>query len=201
MIFPRPQLRVQHSEPAILALLDAGQLAEAASAIVRGLGPELFGYIFQVVRDEDAAREIFARFSEQLWRALPRFRRASTVRTWAYSLAWNCVAGHFRDTFRRKARPLEWLPISREVQAVCSTRSVERRDHVDRLGRLRAHLSAEERTLLVLRYDRDLGWDEIAEVLGRDGDEEVTAAALRKRFERLKLRLRQLITAEQTAAP
>jgi RNA polymerase sigma-70 factor, ECF subfamily len=53
---------------------------------------------------------------------------------------------------------------------------------------LRAELPVEDRTLLVLRLDRELEWDEIAAVLGAEGVP-VSAAALRKRYERLKARL------------
>jgi len=72
------------------------------------------------------------------------------------------------------------------------------------LARLRASLSVEEQTLLVLRVDRELEWEEIAEVLGPGPEDDDTppggggarpaarrAAALRKRFERLKARLRE----------
>ena len=42
----------------------------------------------------------------------------------------------------------------------------------------------------MLRIDRELEWEEIAAVLAADGVE-VNAATLRKRFERLKERLRE----------
>jgi RNA polymerase sigma-70 factor (ECF subfamily) len=61
----------------------------------------------------------------------------------------------------------------------------------ERLDRLRAALDPEERTMLVLRVDKGLPWNEIATVLARDG-EEATPAALRKRFERLKAKLARL---------
>jgi DNA-directed RNA polymerase specialized sigma24 family protein len=56
----------------------------------------------------------------------------------------------------------------------------------DRMAALRAELSPEDQTLLTLRVDRDLPWGDVADIL----DE--AEPALRKRFERLKLRLREL---------
>ena len=58
--------------------------------------------------------------------------------------------------------------------------------------RVRDQLDDLERALLVLRIDRGLFWIEIAEVLAEDGAA-VGEAALRKRFERLKTKLRQLL--------
>jgi RNA polymerase sigma-70 factor, ECF subfamily len=56
----------------------------------------------------------------------------------------------------------------------------------DRLRALRDELKPEDRELLVLRLDRELEWPEIALILGTD------AATLRKRFERLKEKLRTM---------
>jgi RNA polymerase sigma-70 factor (ECF subfamily) len=61
----------------------------------------------------------------------------------------------------------------------------------DRLARLREALEPEERTLLILRLDREMSWNEVAEVLSGEGDP-VDAAAVRKRFERVKDRLAKL---------
>jgi RNA polymerase sigma-70 factor (ECF subfamily) len=50
--------------------------------------------------------------------------------------------------------------------------------------------------LLLLRVDRDLGWNEIAEILGDDSDDDAArtraAARLRQQFQTLKTRLRDL---------
>lgn len=61
----------------------------------------------------------------------------------------------------------------------------------DRLARLRSALDPEERTLLVLRLDRELSWNEVAEVLSSEG-EPLDSAAVRKRFERVKAKLAKL---------
>ncbi len=66
-----------------------------------------------------------------------------------------------------------------------------------RAERLRAQLEPDEQMLLTLRLDRELDWREIAVVLEDEppaDDAAVTraAAALRKRFERIKEKLRKL---------
>ncbi len=59
------------------------------------------------------------------------------------------------------------------------------------LARLRALLEPEDQTLLTLRVDRELEWEEVATVLSGEG-EPVTPVALRQRFTRLKARLKEL---------
>ena len=53
---------------------------------------------------------------------------------------------------------------------------------------------------MLLRIDRKMSWNEIAEILGAEGSA-ATPAALRKRFERLKTKLREAarLTAKATA--
>jgi RNA polymerase sigma-70 factor (ECF subfamily) len=56
------------------------------------------------------------------------------------------------------------------------------------LDKLRESLEVDDVSLLALRIDQKLSWAEIAEVVS-SGGERVEAAALMKRFERLKARL------------
>ncbi|MGN6107017.1 MAG: sigma-70 family RNA polymerase sigma factor, partial [Kofleriaceae bacterium] len=69
----------------------------------------------------------------------------------------------------------------------------------DRMRALRDQLEPDDRTLLILRVDRDLQWREIAQVLLGDQADAAEldrhAATLRKRFERVKQRLRELASA------
>jgi RNA polymerase sigma-70 factor, ECF subfamily len=53
--------------------------------------------------------------------------------------------------------------------------------------------------LLGLRLDRQMGWTDIARVLGTGDEATLTrdAATLRKRYERLKDRLRELVAAPE----
>jgi RNA polymerase sigma-70 factor (ECF subfamily) len=66
---------------------------------------------------------------------------------------------------------------------------VERQRQV--LDKLRESLDVEEVSLLALRIDQKLSWAEIADVAAADG-QPVEAAALMKRFERLKARLAKM---------
>lgn len=65
----------------------------------------------------------------------------------------------------------------------------------DQLSQVRESLEPDDRTLLILRIDRRLAWRDIAAVM-HEGEADAAAlgkiaARLRKRFERLKERLRE----------
>jgi RNA polymerase sigma-70 factor (ECF subfamily) len=179
-------------EARCLEALDRGDQAGAATLVVRQYGPQLLGYLCSVLRSEADAGEVFSMFSEDLWRGLPGFRRECPLRVWCYRLAWHAAARFLRDPYRGRGRRLETNELSRLVEEVRSSVFLGRdQARQATLDRLRAGLSPDERTLLVLRLDRGLAWAEVALVLADEQGRPVDEAALRKRFERLKDKLAQ----------
>jgi RNA polymerase sigma-70 factor (ECF subfamily) len=171
------------SETAITEALARGALADAATLIVEGYGPGILGYVAALVRDDDEARDVFSEFGEELWKALPRFGGKSSVKTWAYAIAYHCALRQRRSKARRNTRPLRDSEYSKVAQSVRSmSLNVSRADA--KLEVLRSALNPKEHTLLVLRLDRQMSWEDIAEVMGSK------PPAVRKQFQRLKERLR-----------
>jgi len=178
--------------------LEAGDLAAAATEALRGYGAEILGYLVSVLRDESAASDVFADFSEDLWRGIAGFRQHSSFRTWAYKLAWNAAQMFWRDPFRRRVRRLgtsEYSLLAERLR-VSSLRQDSLIAKSDRLAKLRESLTPEEQTLIILRVDKGLSWKEIAQVLAQAEDAPPNVGALRKRFERLKERLLRLAQKE-----
>jgi RNA polymerase sigma-70 factor, ECF subfamily len=172
----------------VAALLERGAVDEAASAALEALGPAVLGYLASL-HPEDDARDVFSIFAEDLWRGLPAFRRESSLRTWAFRLAWHASARWRRDLWRKRGERLPTSAASRLAASIAVSRMPGGRK--DALRELRETLDPEERTLLVLRIDQELEWDEVAAVLSTDGAP-VESATLRKRFERIKDRLARL---------
>lgn len=180
-------------EETIAERLLASDRAAAVTAAIKGYGPQILGYLAAVLRDEEAANEVFSSFAEDIWVGIDGFRRECSFRTWAYKLAWHAAMRFARDPYRRKKRRLETSAISGIVQEVRSTTAVHMKDEVkDRLARVRESLAPEEQTLLVLRLDRRLSWEEIALVMST-ADAPVGEAALRQRFTRLKDKLKKAL--------
>jgi len=179
-------------EAQVQELLTRGDLRGAATSAIQGFGPKVLGYLRSILRDDNDAADAFSHFAEDLWRGIGSYRGEASFKTWAYKLAW-CAAMHVRsDTYRRLGRRLESGEASKLALDV-RTRSVVR-DEIQRRGldKLRATLTPEEQTLLFLRLDQQLEWNEVAVVLSGDG-EVVEAATVRKRYERLKTDLARLV--------
>jgi RNA polymerase sigma-70 factor (ECF subfamily) len=175
------------TEARVQALLAAGDSRAAATEAMRGMGPRIFGYLKSVLRDETDAGDAFSLFGENLWRGIATYRGEASFRTWAYRVAWNAALAVRDEAWRRHGRRLETGEGSRLAEEIRTTAARVERQRTA-LDALRETLTAEEQTLLVLRIDQELSWDEIALVLSADGAP-IEAATLRKRFERLKERL------------
>jgi RNA polymerase sigma-70 factor (ECF subfamily) len=100
-----------------------------------------------------------------------------------------------RSGWGRKQRAAHVLPMELvdEIAAAAKTTTVEclRPEARARVERLRQLLDEDDRTLLLLRVDREMPWRDIARVMADDDEPpDRGAARLRKRFERVKQRLR-----------
>ena len=130
---------------------------------------------------------------------LPRFRWASSFRTWAYTIARNLIRDRHRARAGLEGHVVALADASeafRIAEQVKSTTAVYlKTDAKTRLQEIRDSLDDDDRTLLILRVDRGLAWRDIAKIMSDDDTDTdgVTklSARLRKRFERVKERLRQ----------
>lgn len=180
----------------ILALIATGDVAGATTLTLRAYGPDLMGFLWGLLREEDAVRDVYGQFCEDLWRGIRSFKGRSAYRTWAYQLAHNAACRFLRQPFRRRVRPLLTGELARvALEARESTASFKKTTSRNKIARLRERLAPIEQTMLFLRIDQKMSWREVADVLSTE-QEPVDAAAARKRFERLKTRLRELAKAE-----
>ncbi len=175
---------------------DASDLEGAVTAAIEGYGPELLGYLHAMAPSATEAEELFSELCEKVWRNLGRFRWESSFRTWSYTIARNLL----RDRHRARRGPAgrvvglaDASGISKIADAVrTSTAAYLKTETKTRLEQVRDALEPDDRTLLILRVDRKLSWRDIASIMDDgEGDDSKLAARLRKRFERLKEKLRQ----------
>jgi RNA polymerase sigma-70 factor (ECF subfamily) len=183
-------------ESDLLRHLDAGDLEAVATGTLRAYGPEIFNYLKLIFREGDAAYEIFAQFGEDLWRSLGSFRRQCSFKTWAYLLACRAAFRHDQEAAERPETTLHSTFISKIPDGVRTTIMGHAKiEVVDRLARIRQRLSPAEQTLLTLRFDRGFSWAEVAQIMSEMGHP-VDEALVRKRFQRLRHKLRELAQGE-----
>lgn len=184
-------------EDEIRQLWQRHEYAAAVTCALDAYGGEVMGYLAACAADRTTAVEAFSCFSEKLWLGAPSFRWQSSFRTWMYIIARNA----FRDVIRsdqvraRRHLVLDDVPdVLLAIRGATTRTPYQRTTLLDHVQRLRAQLDPADRELLILRIDRQLSWIDIVEILDPGGaatDAARRAAALRKRFERVKERLRR----------
>jgi RNA polymerase sigma-70 factor (ECF subfamily) len=179
----------------IRSLLVAGDIGQATTVALRTLGPEVLGFLSGALGNDDDADEVFSTFSERLWRSLNGFEGRCSLRTWTYVLARREL-GRFRRGENRRANGR--VPISqlKEVlEEVRKTRNTVATEERNTLTQLRDALPVDDRTLLILRVDRNLPWDDVALAFAENPEEfsehdrKRETARLRKRYQIVKQRL------------
>jgi RNA polymerase sigma-70 factor, ECF subfamily len=184
-------------EAELSGLVGDGELDSAATRAIEAYGPELFGFLAHLLGQEQDAAEVFSQLSEDLWSGLPGFRGQCSMRTWLYALARHAAARFLRSPWNARARRvsdsrLEGVPDETRSR----TQPWLRTDVRDRWSALRDALDPDDRSLLVLRVDRELPWEDIAWImLGAETADPVALGKendrLRKRFQHLKRELRR----------
>lgn len=181
-------------EAHVQALCRSGEVGEAATLAIRAYGPEVLGFLCTALGNRADAEEVFSVFCEALWRGLAGFQWRCSLRTWAYVIARHACLRFGTSASRqplRASEPLNSEAFNLAAEVRQSTVSHLRGDPQERVHQLRALLSTEEQMLLTLRVDRRMEWADIARVLMPEAEEpERAAAAVRKRFQRLRERLR-----------
>lgn len=195
---PDEEGRRSSVENAIHQHAEVEQFEKAATAAIEHYGPELLGYLHAMAPSPTEADELFSELCEKIWKSLPGFRWASSFRTWSYTIARNLIRDRHRARRGPEGRVVglgDASEVSRLAQQVKSTTAVYlKTESKTKLQQIRDAMDPDDRTLLILRVDRKLAWRDIAVIMA-EGDEETDVtkltARLRKRFERLKEKLRE----------
>jgi DNA-directed RNA polymerase specialized sigma24 family protein len=127
----------------VKALLGRGEEKEAATAALRAHGPEILGYLENVLGDHDDARDVFQRFAEDLWTWLPAYRGGS-LRAAGYRIAWHAALRFRREAWRRRRERMRTTMASRIAASITSPEARLATQPRDRLARLRRAFCKEQ---------------------------------------------------------
>jgi RNA polymerase sigma-70 factor (ECF subfamily) len=198
--------RATTADADLRGMVELGDVAGAATQIVRSYGPEVYGFLRAALSSDADADEVFAETCERVWRGLSRFRWECSVRTWIYVVARNESSRYLRGARRRQARRASTSGLDDAIAVVRTrTRTELRSGNIQKLQALRDELPVEDRMLLILRVDRELSWEVIARTLLETDDDQVApddqtlrreSARLRKRFQLIRQRLSKRARAE-----
>jgi RNA polymerase sigma-70 factor, ECF subfamily len=179
-------------EAELARLRAEGKLRDVATVAIENYGPEVLGFLAALLRSQVDASDAFAQACENLWKALPKFEGRSSMKTWFYTVARNSALRMRSSASDNRRVPLS--EISEVADRVRSRNAQLYSQATSALTEIRDELEEDDRTLLVLRVDRDMSWNDIARVLGETDPSEDDlvrgAARLRQRFQVIKKTIR-----------
>ena len=160
------ELAIEKREQAVLELADFDE-------VVRVYRPRILRFLLSSLADRDVAEALTQECFLKAWSARHQFRGDSSLSTWLTRIAVNLMRDHLRSRslrFWQKTRGSsldvmdisDWIPDGRsspENLAVARQRVAE-------VWRAVEKLSAQQRTVFVLRFVEEMELDEIASTIG-----------------------------------
>ena len=176
-------------DPELLRLAQAGE-PEAFDRLVERLPPALYRIVRRMMPDRAEAEAVVQETWIRAWKARRRLEPSRPAFPWLARIAANAARDHWR-----KRRPLDFADVQSEVEDLSDVEPglefrIEIGETRRRLARLVGDLRPEWRMILALRYDGDLSYKEIAELLG------VPLNTVRTHLRRSHLALRRQMEAE-----
>ncbi|MBS0194705.1 MAG: RNA polymerase sigma factor [Proteobacteria bacterium] len=176
------------TDEALMLAYGRGDAAAFEALYARHRGG-LFRYLLRHLRQQSLAEECFQDTWSRLIAARERYRPEAKFTTWLYQIASNRLTDHWRaqgrhggfveDGEERAQREPDPSTPERELS------SFEQRRH---LQRALEELPDEQREVILLRLDRELALEEIADITGVG--RETVKSRLRYAMDKLRARLR-----------
>lgn len=178
-------MKTQEDTDLVLERVRAGEV-EAFAEVVRAHQAAVWRTVAYTLRDHETVKDLVQQAFVNAYTSLDRFEAGADLGAWLRGIARNLV----REELRRRAREDTRLEAYREhVEArLAGAGDGEPEDELRAaLQACREKLPEPMQQALTLRYERGLGFDDVALTLGR------TIAASRQLLQRVRLTLRDCI--------
>jgi RNA polymerase sigma-70 factor, ECF subfamily len=160
------ELAIEKREQAMLELTDFDE-------VVRVYRPRILRFLLSSLTDRDVAESLTQECFLKAWSARHQFRGDSSLSTWLTRIAVNLMRDHLRSRslrFWQKTRGTsldvmdisDWVPDGRSSPENVAVA----RDRVAAVWKAVGSLSAQQRTVFVLRFVEEMELDEIATTIG-----------------------------------
>ncbi|HEX4310367.1 MAG TPA: sigma-70 family RNA polymerase sigma factor [Acidobacteriaceae bacterium] len=160
------ELAIEKREQAVLELTDFDE-------VVRVYRPRILRFLLSSLAERDAAEALTQECFLKAWSARHQFRGDSSLSTWLTRIAVNLMRDHLRSRslrFWQKSRGSaldvmdisDWVPDGRSSPESLAVA----RQRVASVWRTVKKLSAQQRTVFVLRFVEEMELDEIASTIG-----------------------------------
>jgi RNA polymerase sigma-70 factor (ECF subfamily) len=158
---------------------------DAFAAIYRARVRDVVRYVTTIVRDPQRVEDVVSQTFVLAWRDVPRLRQPDRFDAWLFRIAHNQAMSDLR---RRQVTPLEDAPEPMDESREASPAALaEAGADADAVREALARLPEVQRSVLVMRFLRDLPHADVARQLGKSEE------AVRALQYRALVRMRELM--------
>lgn len=178
------------NEHACLAALRSGDVREAVGVLMDLYGRSIYGYCRHLVGDVELARDVLQTTFLQAQQDLPRFAGRSSLKAWLYGIARHRCLDALKSA-RRRERRFTGLEHADAAAAEPGEAGLLAGEAKRALARCLEQLEARSRAAVLLRFQEDMSYPEMASVC------EERVSTLQKRVARALPVLRQCMEASR----
>jgi RNA polymerase sigma factor (sigma-70 family) len=151
------------ADAAIFAACDQRDYRRAATLLIHAYAPRVRAFIGARLRDQTARADVFAVFSEDVWKGIARLRGRTSVLPWVFVLARNAIyrLGRAQQRWAVRHVSLDAAPDLATSDDDAAAAALEG-ESCACIAPLLRQLSAGERWLLDQRFVAGHSWQEIA---------------------------------------
>ena len=138
-------------------------------------------YLCSLVNNPDLAEDLAQQTFIKAYEALERGSQPENLNAWLYAIATNTALSALR-----RRRLIAWLPFRAHAESAAAPGPEARTSEAELLGQALSRLPRGDAACLLLRFQHDLSYDELAQVLG------TSSPAARMRVSRARTALREI---------
>lgn len=151
----------QVEENTLITLVAGGDTA-AFESLYRRFHPRLFAFVFRTIRRPELVEEVVDDVLLAVWRGAAEFAGRSRVSTWIFGIAYRLAL----KALERETRRERWVDVDGAAEPELADARAQRRELAEALELGMRALSPEHRAVLELAVVAELGYREIAQIVG-----------------------------------
>lgn len=130
---------------------------------------DIFQFLFYMVKDRELAEDLMQEVYIKVLKSYSNFEGRSSEKTWLFSIARHVAIDYFRKQKTLRQRILEKLELEQVLivdKDPLPEEIAEQKEDIQLLYKALQHCNLNQRSVLILRFLKDLSVSETAEVLG-----------------------------------
>jgi RNA polymerase sigma-70 factor (ECF subfamily) len=150
----------KYSDSELFTLLSTDEAEGAFSELYSRLSPSVYAYVMRIMRDHDAAADVFQETFTRLYNSAQQRASLDNVKGYIITIARNLCMNE-----RKRSTRLDMVKFEEEMYMTPVSRNLEEREMLNLIQRALDQLSHDQREAFVLREYEGLPYNEICALL------------------------------------